>query len=63
MTWTTITRFVDIETGEVLTGAHIEKGLYNKIKLTTKYNKTSKDYGYKYNTWQCEKNRQLKLEI
>lgn len=63
MTWTTITKFVDMETGEALTAKHLEKGLYNKIKLNTRYNKINKDYGYKYNTWECERNRQLKLEI
>lgn len=63
MTWTTITAFVDRETGEAITQRHIEKALYVKIKLTTKHKLKTKDYGIKYNTWECEKNRQIKLEI
>lgn len=63
MTWTTRTNYVDIETGEALTENHIKKGQYIKLTVETKYQKTSKDYGFKYNTWKCEKNRQTRLEL
>lgn len=63
MYWTTITSFVDIETGEAITQRHIEKGDYVKLKLKTEYKLKNKDYGTKYNTWQCERNRQTKLNI
>lgn len=63
MTWTTITSFVDRETGEAITQRHIDKKLYVKIKLNTKTKINNKDYGIKYNTWECEPNRQTKLEL
>lgn len=63
MTWTTITSYVDVETGEALTLRQIEKGHYVKLKCDTKHKLTSKDYGTKYNIWRCERNRQTKLEI
>lgn len=63
MTWRTITTLVDRETGEALTNKDIEKGIYIKIKLNTKYEKRSEHYGIRRNTWECERNRQTKLEI
>lgn len=63
MFWTTTTEFVDVETGEVITAREVEKGIYVKLKLKTKYEKSKnrKDYGYRRNTWFCERNRQTRL--
>ena len=39
MIWTTITQFVDVETGEAITQQHLEKKIFRKIKVETKYQK------------------------
>ena len=61
MTWTTITNFIDNETGEALTIRHLEQQLYDKLKTYIKYKINKKDYGTRYVTHVCEKNRQTKL--
>lgn len=63
MKWTSITSFVDRETGEAITHRHIDKKLYVKIKCNITHKKQSKDYGLKFIQWECEPNKQTEIKF
>lgn len=63
MLWNTKITYVDIETGEELIKRQIESGHYVKVKKDEKTVVKNKEFGTKFITWRCERNRQTTLGI
>lgn len=62
MYWSTKITYVDKDTGEEITKKHIDKQIYFKTKSHAK--KTIKgNYGIITILWECERNKQTKLDL
>lgn len=63
MKWTTFTTYIDKETGEIIRKKEVLKKIYIKLKHTITHEKLNTLYGERHVTWECERNRQIKLNI
>lgn len=61
MQWSTTVEVIDIETGEIITKKHVEKGNYVIIKKEQTTEIKNNIYGKRKIKWLCEKNRQQNL--
>lgn len=59
MKWITITEYIDVETGEIITKSEYERN-YIKLKSTKKFEITEK-YGITNYQIECQKSKQTKL--
>lgn len=59
--WVTITEYVDLETGEVIPKATMEREYY-KVRSTPKYEE-NENYRIRKYTTECRRNGQQKLEL
>lgn len=61
MQWNTTVEVIDIETGEIITKKHVEKGIHVIVKKEQETKIISNYYGHRKIKWLCERNRQTKL--
>ena len=58
--WYSITEYIDISTGEIISKSEYEREKYITIKINKTY-KINKDNGIIKYSRECEKNRQLEI--